>query len=72
MAQVGFYAGPGGVGVQFSAPHRYYGVHPTVATTTTTRGPDYVVVGVPRLASLALPIYHGDLALPPVVLNRQI
>jgi hypothetical protein len=24
MAQVGFYAGPGGVGFQFAPPHRYY------------------------------------------------
>jgi hypothetical protein len=24
MAQVGFYAGPGGVGIQFDPPHRYY------------------------------------------------
>jgi hypothetical protein len=24
MAQVGFYAGPGGVGVQFGAPYGYY------------------------------------------------
>jgi hypothetical protein len=24
-AQVGFFAGPGGAGVEFGAPHRYYG-----------------------------------------------
>jgi hypothetical protein len=24
MAQVGFYAGPGGIGFQFGPPHRYY------------------------------------------------
>jgi hypothetical protein len=24
MAQIGFYAGPGGVGIQFDPPHRYY------------------------------------------------
>jgi hypothetical protein len=24
-AQVGFYAGPGGAGVEFGAPHHYYG-----------------------------------------------
>jgi hypothetical protein len=24
MAQVGFYAGPGGIGVQVGPPHRYY------------------------------------------------
>ncbi len=26
-AQVGFYAGPGGAGIEFGAPHRYYGDH---------------------------------------------
>lgn len=25
MAQVGFYAGPGGIGVQVGPPYRYYG-----------------------------------------------
>ena len=27
VAQVGFYAGPRGAGIEFGAPHRYYGEH---------------------------------------------
>ncbi len=41
VAQVGFYAGPGGVGVQFGAPHRYYGDAPYRGYYDYAPGPVY-------------------------------
>jgi hypothetical protein len=43
MAQVGFYAGPGGVGVQFGGPHYYdYYAHPYGHYYDYYNGPGFV------------------------------